>query len=535
MNTAVSPVQRPPTLSTGGMVSSSHPAASFAGARVLAGGGNAIDATLAMAAVTWLTLPGQCGIGGDAFAVVREPDGRVWTVNGSGFGPDGGTTEFYLERSAGIPLNGALGVAVPGAPAALAALHAHGASIALADLWEPAARMADNGVPCSAKTVTDVREALDPIRADGGLSSVYAATGTPPAVGQRLPQPDLARTIRRVAAAPADFYTGEFAERAVAMLRSAGAPFSGDEWAAGAAVVPEGALTGAYAGTTIHQTPLPTPGWMVLQQAALCDGALGGSQWLGAEAVDRMARAARLAFQDRFALCGSDGTGVREVLDANRIAGQRRALEASVEQRLSYSVAGGDTTCTVVVDADGRAVSFIHSLGFTFGARTTVPGTGVVLNNRLGRGAYLIPGHPNEVAPRRKPLNTLNAWMATSADGELLALGAIPGGDGQVQWNMQLLSHLFDHGLDPAEAVSAPRFTVFPGSDADVVGKPDELRVEATIPDDTRSRLQDMGHHVVVQPAFGAGGSAQVIRRDTRGVLSGAADPRQEGIAIGVD
>ncbi|MBD0324169.1 MAG: gamma-glutamyltransferase, partial [Aldersonia sp.] len=82
---------RPSALSAGGMVSSSHPAASAAGARVLAAGGNAIDATLAMAAITWLTLPGQCGIGGDAFAVVREPDGRVWTVGQSGYGPDGGT------------------------------------------------------------------------------------------------------------------------------------------------------------------------------------------------------------------------------------------------------------------------------------------------------------------------------------------------------------------------------------------------------------------------------------------------------------
>ena len=141
----------------------------------------------------------------------------------------------------------------------------------------------------------------------------------------------------------------------------------------------------------------------------------------------------------------------------------------------------GDTTSTVAVDNDGRAVSFIHSLALTFGAKFTVPGTGVVLNNRLGRGAYLIPGHPNAVAPRRKPLHTLNAWIVTDDAGELLHIGNTPGGDGQVQWNMQLMSHLLDHGLDPAEAVSAPRFTVFPGSDADVIGKPAELRVEATI------------------------------------------------------
>ncbi|WP_174539019.1 gamma-glutamyltransferase, partial [Mycolicibacterium vaccae] len=314
-----------------------------------------------------------------------------------------------------------------------------------------------------------------------------------------------------------------------------GAPFTGDEWAAGAHVAPEPALTGRYAGATVHQTPLPTPGWMVLQQAALCDGSVGFAGWMSAEVVDRLARAARLAFADRFALCASDNDGARQVLAADRIDAQRRDLDLGVEQHGRAEVHAGDTTSTVAVDADGRAVSFIHSLAFTFGAKFSVPGTGVVLNNRLGRGAYLIPGHPNEVAPRRKPLHTLNAWVVTDDAGALRHAGNTPGGDGQVQWNMQLLSHLLDHGLDPAEAVSAPRFTVFPGSDADVVGAPDELRVEETLPAETRRRLAAAGHHVVVQPEFGGGGSAQVVSVDDRGVLAGAADPRQEGIALGVD
>jgi gamma-glutamyltranspeptidase/glutathione hydrolase len=526
---------RPPALSAGGMVSSSHPAASFAGAQVLADGGNAVDATLAMAAITWLTLPGQCGIGGDAFAIVREPDGRVWTVGGSGFGPDGGTPEFYRDKElTAIPLDGALAVAVPGAPAALAAMHVQGATLALTDLWAPAARLAEKGLPCSAKTAADVADALDAILTDGGLAAVYAPTAAPPHVGTILRQPDLARTIRALARDPGSFYTGELAERAVTALRAAGAPFSGDEWAAGATTSVEQAIAGRYAGATIHQTPLPTPGWMVLQQAALCDGVVGQLPWLTTDAIDIMARAARLAFEDRLSQCGSDNAGARDVLDPNRIAEQRRQLATEAQGR-SFAVLSGDTTSTVAVDSDGRAVSFIHSLALTFGAKFTVPGTGVVLNNRLGRGAYLIPDHPNAVAPRRKPLHTLNAWIVTDDDGELLHVGNTPGGDGQVQWNMQLISHLLDHGLDPQGAVSAPRFTVFPGSDADVIGKPAELRVEATVSEATRDELSARGHHVVVQPPYGAGGSAQIISRDERGILSGAADPRQEGVAIGVD
>jgi gamma-glutamyltranspeptidase / glutathione hydrolase len=527
--------QRPPALSAGGMVSSSHPAASFAGARVLADGGNAIDATLAMAAITWLALPGQCGIGGDAFAIVREPDGQVWTVGASGFGPDGGTLDFYCDKGlSAIPLDGALAVAVPGAPAALAAMHAQGARLALTDLWEPAARLAQNGLPCSAKTAADVADALDAIQPDAGLADVYAATAEPPPMGTILRHPNLARTIRALARDPGGFYTGELAERAVTALRAAGAPFSGDEWAAGATASVEQAIAGRYAGATIHQTPLPTPGWMVLQQAALCDGVVGPLPWLTADAIDIMTRAARLAFEDRLSQCGSDNAGALNTLAPSKIDEQRRGLTAG-EQGRSFAVLSGDTTSTVAVDSDGRAVSFIHSLALTFGAKFTVPGTGVVLNNRLGRGAYLIPGHPNAVEPRRKPLHTLNAWIVTDDRGELLHVGNTPGGDGQVQWNMQLLSHLLDHGLDPSEVVAAPRFTVFPGSDADVIGKPAELRVEATITEAIRDELGARGHRIVVQPPNGAGGSAQIISRDERGVLSGAADPRQEGVAIGVD
>jgi gamma-glutamyltranspeptidase/glutathione hydrolase len=518
------------------MVSSSHPAASLAGARVLADGGNAIDATLAMAAMTWLVLPGQCGIGGDAFAVVREPDGRVWTVNGSGFGPDGGTADFYrAQELSTIPPDGPLAVAVPGAPAALAALHTHGASRSLEELWEPAARAAHRGLACSARTAGDVGLALGAVQADPGLGAVFIRGGGPPQPGTVLPQPELAASIRTLARDPRGFYAGEFAERAVAALRSGGAPFSGEEWAATAAVIPEPSLTGRYAGAVVHQTPLPTPGWMVLHQAALCDAVVGFSGWLSAPAVDRMARAARLAFVDRFELCGSQNDGARYVMEPGRLDAQRRDLADGSEQPSLIDVRAGDTTSTVAVDSEGRAVSFIHSLAFTFGAKFTVPGTGVVLNNRLSRGAYLIPDHPNEVAPRRKPLHTLNAWIVTDQAGALLHVGNTPGGDGQVQWNMQLLSHLLDHGLDPGEAVAAPRFTVFPGSDADVLGADTELRVEETLPTSVRDELTAAGHHVVVQPAFGAGGSAQVISRDERGILSGAADPRQEGIALGVD
>lgn len=518
------------------MVAASHPAVSAAGFRVLASGGNAIDATLAMAAMSWVALPGQCGVGGDAFAIVREPDGRQWTVGGSGFGPDGADPSFYTGRGhRAIPLRGALAVAVPGALAALAALHRRGATRDLGELWAPAIRAAARGLPCTARTRADIAGHEAQLRADDGAAGLFLPGGRLPAVGDPLPNPGLARSVRLLAGDPSAFYRGELADRAVAALAAAGAPFSGEEWAATAEPLAGAPASVRYGPLTLSQTPPPSAGWMMLQQAALLDGALGGLPWLGADAVDLMARAARRAFRDRWAHCGSDNGAWRELLAADAVRQARGELRREPPGRpLPGLRPDGDTTSAVAVDGAGRAVSFIHSLAFTFGAQFTVPGTGIVLNNRLGRGAYLAEGHPNAVRPRRRPLHTLNAWLATDEAGRLAHVGNTPGGDGQVQWNTQVLSHLADHALDPQQAVSAPRFTVSPGSDANVIGAPDELTCESRLGPGTVGRLRELGHVVRETGPWEAGGSAMVISADpARGVLAGGADPRQEGVVLG--
>ncbi|MGH3260635.1 MAG: gamma-glutamyltransferase, partial [Trebonia sp.] len=268
---------------------------------------------------------------------------------------------------------------------------------------------------------------------------------------------------------------------------------------------------------------------------ALLDGALAGLEWLSAEAVDLMARAAARAFRDRWERCGSDGDAWRSLLAPDAVSAARHALRSwSAGLPVRGLRPDGDTTSMVAVDRDGRAVSFIHSLAFTFGARLTIPGTGIVLNNRLGRGAYLVEGHPNAVRPRRRPLHTLNAWLATDEAGRLLHVGNTPGGDGQVQWNMQILSHLADHGLDPQRAVSAPRFTISPGSDANMIGAPAELACESRLGAATIASLRTLGHTVRETGPWAAGGSALVISADeARGVLAGGADPRQDGVVLG--
>lgn len=533
----MSPNDRPATLAGEMMVSSSHPRISTIGMQVLTDGGNAVDAALAMGAMSWLVLPGQCGIGGDAFCVVREPDGRVWSTGGSGFGPDGGTADCYRGHGfTTMPLDGPWAVAVPGAVAAMAAMATEGATRSLTELWEPAADTAERGLPCSLKTSRDIITGGPAIARDPDMAAAFLRGNKAPRPGDPIVQGDLAATIRATAADPLGyFYAGEFAERALSHLRADGVPFSGDEWAMQQHTQVETPLSGPYSGAHIHQTGMPSAGWMVLQQARLCDRAIGLQPWLSAEAIDRFAQAAAYSFRDRFELCGSDTDAWSTTLSDDAIAQARTALDGGGTMApRPFATAKGDTTSMVVVDSEGRAASFIHSLAYTFGAKSVVPGTGVILNNRLGRGFYLIDGHPNEVRPRRKPLHTLNTWLVTGDDGELLHVGNTPGGDGQVQWNMQILSHLIDHGLNPQDAVSAPRFSIYPGSDSDSIDQPMELRIETRVGENVMLELDAMGHTLHGQGPWGADGSAQVISVDNeRGVLSGGCDPRQEGVTLG--
>jgi len=519
------------------MVASSHPLASLVGARVLADGGNAVDAALAMAAVTCVVLPAQCGLGGDAFAVVYDASRRQYrAVHGSGVGPDGGTVGFYRERGLeAVPQRGPLSVAVPGSVACMSAMHNRYATMDLARLWAPAIDAAARGVPLTSRNAADAAEYRDLLDADSEASRTYLPGGATVRPGELRRQPDLARTLRSVAGDPAWFYTGEFAERALSLLRGAGAPFSGDEWRRQEAEVATPPST-RYSGTTVCTTGIPTPGYAVLQQAAILDGVLAQHEWLSGTAVHLMAETARRAMTDRVRAVGS-GSDAWQGLLADEVVAEARAavLSGGPVAPAGAGACDGDTTSLVTVDRDGNAVSFIHSVAFTWGSGVMVPATGVLLNNRAGRSFYLDDSHPNGVAPGRRPMHTLVAWIAAGPDGDPVLVGGTPGGDGQIQWNMQLLSHLLDHGLDVQEAVEAPRFTVFPGTDAESIGRPGELRCEDRLGQATLDYLRSRGHAVKEVGEWGAGGGAQLIAIDhDQGSLAGGSDPREDGCALGL-
>jgi gamma-glutamyltranspeptidase/glutathione hydrolase len=194
----------------------------------------------------------------------------------------------------------------------------------------------------------------------------------------------------------------------------------------------------------------------------------------------------------------------------------------------------GDTSYFCVADGAGNCLSWIHSLSNAFGSGFMAEGTGVLFNNRAGRGFSLTPGHPNEIAPGKRTMHTLNCYLATK-DSLPVIIGGTPGGDFQPQCGIQILTNLIDFGMDPQAAVEGPRWWSFPGTDPATISRDMELRVEAEMPDATVRSLEAMGHRVARRRPGVYDGKVQLIVRDPqRGVLMGASDPRGDGAAVGM-
>lgn len=179
-------------------------------------------------------------------------------------------------------------------------------------------------------------------------------------------------------------------------------------------------------------------------------------------------------------------------------------------------------------------VSLIQSVSAAFGSGIVAGDTGVVMNNRAGRGFTLDQSHPNVYEPGKRSMHTLNAYLISNGQGVPVLVGGTPGGDGQPQWNMQAIAGLIDAGYDVQTAIEQPRWTSWPGTDPSTIDNPFELRMEAQTDASIRADLSARGHKVVEQPAFNGGGAAQIIARDPEtGVMIGGSDARVEGMALG--
>jgi len=534
--------QRPEAYGVRGMVCSAHPAAAAIGMQVLQRGGNAFDAAIAVAAAEAVVLPMKCGLGGDAFVLAHSArHGETLAFNGSGVGASGASREYYARQGhTQMPLEGVHSVSVPGAVSVYEALWQRFGSMPWEALWQPAIDLAERGVAITDYIHHRIAERADALGRYRYSRAMYLADGAAPAPGARWCAPDLGRSLRAVARGGAEaFYRGEIAEHLLRFLREEGALFTADDFASQQAVVYAPIATG-YRGYEVYETAPPSQGFLVLEQLNIVEGfELGRLQPFGAERMHLLVEAKKLAFADRNRHCG-DPAHVAWPLDtfiSKAHAAQRRAEidRARARQPRAAVLAehGGDTSYFTVADGDGNAVSFIHSLSNSFGSAVVAGETGITLNNRAGRGFSLDPEHPNVFAPGRRTMHTLNAYMLFR-DGAPWLVGGTPGGDQQVQWNVQVITAIVDHGLGLQEAADAPRWYSFPGTDPANLGRDPVVKIDQRIAPEAREDLASRGHRVEPLAAWAGGGAVQLIQFDrARGVLRGGSDSRPGGLALG--
>ena len=534
---------RSTVLSQRGLIATDHPLASAAGLRVLHEGGNAIDAAICAAAVLGVVTPMMTGVGGDTFIVYHQAStGRIVALNGSGAAPQRARPEYFRNRGYDtLPLRGMLAPSVPGAVDAMATALAEWGSgrWTLGRLLEPAIHYAQAGFPITETVAQWFDENAHVLAQYPSSARIFLPKDRPPRVGEILVQADLARTFRRIATdGPRALYEGPLAEVIAAYAAAHGGLLGGADLAAhhSEITVP---LATTFRDLTVHCTPPPSQAFVLLEILNILEhDDLGARPWGSADAIHLMVEAKKLAFADRLAYVGDprfvqnpierllDKTYARErrgAIDPTK-AGDRVGPGAMREQV-------GETTAFVVADTEGNVASYITSLSAAFGCGEVVEGTGILLNNRGGRGFSLVHGHPNLIAPGKRTMHTLMAFLATRNGRPCLAW-ATRGGDAQAQWNLQVLSNIVHHRMNVQEAVERPRWVSFPATDPATVDAPFELRMEAGFPPETYDRLRERGHRVVA-PRPSAGG-VQVVRIEHDPlVYAGGSDPRPDGLAVG--
>jgi gamma-glutamyltranspeptidase/glutathione hydrolase len=464
------------------MVASSHPQASEAGVAVLKAGGNAADAALAAAAMMNMVKPASCGVGGDAWVIIyMAKTDELRAINASGRSPYGLSRDYFVER--GIGEIGAFGwetVSVPGAVAGWQMLRDAYGTMSLKELLAPAIAMA---------------ERLQP-------------SGPPGKPGLFRPN-ELAGTLAAIADGGAEaFYHGEIARRIVQYSEQTGGFFSLRDFAERTAEWVEPIST-TNRDFTVYECPPPGQGVSVLEMLNILEGfdlkALGHNS---AAYLSLLIETKRLAFADLGNYVADPS--FRELPLAGMISKQYAAAQRQrivpgralpiVEPGNPWAY-GSDTAYIAAVDRDRNACSFICSNFSGWGSQVAVEGLGIILQNR-GRGFSLKEGHLNVLEPHKRPYHTIIPSMMLRGGRPVLVFGAV-GGHLQPQAQIQVLMNVVEFGMDPQEAIDAPRFAHYGGTVYDSGTDTLRIRLGRGIPTSVRDELAAMGYEVVDQGGFG--------------------------------
>ena len=511
------------------MVTAPHFLAAQAGRDVLADGGSAVEACVAVAATLAAVYPHMTGIGGDGFWLIHEPDGRVHAIDACGRAADAADLALYGRLNA-IPWRGPLAAnTVAGTVSGwAAALASDGGGLPLARLLRDAIGHARGGVMVTAgHAQIAAAKSAELCALPGAYAATFEPDGKPLVTGDVLRQPALAATLERLADEGLDdFYRGALGEDIAADLAALGSPLSTADLVRHAAgnVDP---LTVAIHGARLYNLPPPTQGVASLLILAVFDQleAAGCDSFAHVHGLVEATKQAFL-FRDR-----AVGDPDHMIADCQALLDDAVALDA-MAARIDHTSAlpwpqppsAGDTCWFGAADARGQVVSCIQSTYFEFGSGLVLPRTGITWQNR-GAAFRLAGGGPNLLRPHAKPFHTLNPALARFSDGRVMAYGTM-GGEGQPQTQAAIFTRYARYGIGPAEAIAAPRWLLGKTWGEESV----TLKIEDRFDPKLYRELRTAGHDVeLVAPLAATMGHAGAIVRHADGRLDGATDPRSDG------
>jgi gamma-glutamyltranspeptidase / glutathione hydrolase len=509
---------------------------------VLQSGGNAVDAAVTAAAVLAVVEPTMTGIGGDLFALVYDAKAKtVRGLNASGRAPAAATLDEFKRRGLDkIPYRGELSVSVPGVVDGWSELLAKHGTITLAQALEPALRYAREGYGVSEIISWQWRDQAEVLAKDANAARVFLPGGKPPQAGDVFRNPELAASLETIGRGGRDaFYRGPIAHAIADDLKRRGALLTAEDFAANHPdwIDP---ISTTYRGYQVLEMPPNTQGITALEMLNLLEGydvkSLGHNT---AAYLHLLVEAKRLAFADRDAwiadLSSMPKAALDRMLSKEYAASRRHEIDAdhaatdyaplrvggsAAPERGDHPQAMGDTVYLTVADAQGNVVSLIQSIYEAFGSGIVAGNTGIVLHNR-GSLFSLRPGHPNQLAPGKRPFHTLIPAMVLKDGRPWLSFGVM-GGDMQAQGHVQVLLNLIDFGMNVQEAGEAARFR---HSDAG-------LALESAIAPAARFGLIERGHKVIDSVGVFGGFQGIMIDPATRLFMAGS-DPRKDGMAAG--
>lgn len=524
-----------------GMVVSASGIASEVGRNVLAGGGNAVDAAVATGLALAVTYPFAGNIGGGGFMVIRFPDGRATTIDFREAAPQAATPGMFTdsagEYSARIHHLSYKSVGVPGTVAGFALAHEKYGRTPWASLVDPAVNLATEGFTVPPGLARSLASELEAFNAYPASVAAYSKNGQPYAVGERIRQPDLARTLVRIRDQGRDgFYRGETARLLANEMRRGGGLITTKDLAQYQAKE-RAPIRGTYRGYEILSMPPPSSGGVALvEMLNILEGYdLAAAGHNSASYVHLVAEAMRRAFLDRARYLGDPDfveMPIDRLTSKSYAAELRRTIQSdratvSTPAQVAQGFESSETTHYSVVDASGMAVSVTYTLEFGYGLGAVVPGAGFLLNNEMGDFNALsgvtdttgLIGTPANLArPGKRMLSSMTPTIIAK-DGRLVAVVGSPGGRTIINTVLQVILNQVDFKMGIQDAVTAPRFHH--------QWLPDVLWVEQNgLPLSTVSALEAMGYRVRMR---GEQGAAHSIRIDPlTGDRQGAADPRDE-------